>query len=407
MCQLSVLNLNDKSLNSMATVLQLLGNSSTSNKDGYGIFTNKYFYKYPGTPASDPSFGKLAFELREEDDIGLILGHVRLATYSYGVKKVCKENSHPFVTKRFLLAHNGSLEPKNDDVLKGLNYKNKIDSEVFALKLQQMASEDKEKDFPTLISECIEGFYGKFAFLIADMDTDYFYAVRGSTANLFISYAEETVVVDEEETKKVKIGYMINTDRTDLVDTTTLLSILYRSSSGRIIKFDSPTLLKENTVFKLNTYEIEEVGKVLETRKPVEVKVYTEEDYTTRWQSRKTSPARELGKEIYLLLDELGLSIEEMEHLFFAMFSTSMLEVKEKSFFEDFIKITKRISNENFSKSKKELWEGICGYSPFALKNYESFELQFPYFLNSFDDLKGTLDILKQEFEAKYAETTN
>lgn len=401
MCQLSVINLNKKSLNSLTTTLQLLGNSSTSNKDGYGIFTKDFFYKTELSPGRDLSLGKLAYELRPEDDNGLLLGHVRLATFSNGSKKICEENSHPFITKRFLLAHNGSLEIKNTKDLEGIDVKDKIDSNIFALKLQQLATANPKKSFPELIKECTDLFYGKFAFLVADKKEKIYYAVRGSSANLFISYLQTKEPLEDGTSIFSNTGYVINTDRGDLVDTTDLVTILHRSLTNEILKFTTPTLLDENTVFRLDDNKVENVGKVEETKKYVPV--VENFAHGTSYLSRiKSSPNRKLGEELSDLCNEYGLNLDELEHLFFAMFSSSMTETRDRNIFVDFIKIVNHIAKNNFDKRKKEIWEGICGHSPYASENYTEFGLQFPYFLNSFEDLKETLDDLNKQLEEKY-----
>ena len=118
-----------------------------------------------------------------------IIAHVRAASVG---TEVNKENAHPFETKDFILAHNGTLEFRKKEIKEEWDkmceedetLKDKIDSEKFIIFLQKRYDESKNKKFCEVIKGVANEFYGKFAFMIYAKQEDIYYIIRGRSATL-------------------------------------------------------------------------------------------------------------------------------------------------------------------------------------------------------------------------------
>lgn len=401
MCELIVCNANNREMNKLLMTL-LIYTDGKINKDGFGI----YQHSLAKTNVSGSFCSNLGTVVSNNiKDKSLVIGHTRLASLVNRTQGITVENAHPFETNNLVLAHNGTLV-MNEDKVKTTEYKDKIDSEVFTLE----AEKNYNGDLVDCIRKTMEDFSGKFAFLAHDKNTKEFYAIRGASAKLHISYLTIKVPDKEgvEDTKDQIIGYVINTDDDDLNHCLLLFSNIWQLTHNERISYTKPELLKIDTAFKLGKYAIEEVGKVEEKIKVVAVQTYNatrfsysrdaSEDDEDTWCSWRTGGV--VGKDIEEFSSFLNtfitnnkLSIEELDELLTNGFGIPLLSM-ERADFPAVKSYINRLTARNSKKAKK-LWGELCALAPSKSSLYE--KLQFPYFVNN----KIDLITLKQELMEK------
>ena len=182
MCQLCAVNLNNSALNSIFLSTQLTIDA-IGNQDGTGFITTEKGGKinlWKSKLAADDIENLGSIIKDHVINSNPIIAHVRAA--STGIK-VERENAHPFVGKRFALAHNGRLYDKNE-VVRDNQKKDADDTGIasdslkFLSALELVAKENKSMTIVELLNKAMEEFKGKFAFLIYDSATEKHYAVR-------------------------------------------------------------------------------------------------------------------------------------------------------------------------------------------------------------------------------------
>jgi len=210
MCQLILINTNDKDINTALLLSQLLIDTETSHQNGFGVFSNgRDLNKTKETPHH---FEDLGITLKKEiKNKKPILAHVRQASTN---QEISNEKAHPFESAHFILAHNGTLELSKEysenhpKQVEALEKSKLIDSEIFLMHLE-FAYEDEKHDFVKAINKAMKDFSGKFAFLIFEKELGKYYAVRGNTADLHFAK-----ILSGPE--KELIGYVINTEEKSL-----------------------------------------------------------------------------------------------------------------------------------------------------------------------------------------------
>lgn len=379
MCQLTFVNTNNKDFNVTFLVNQYLINTINTHRDGWGFFNEESgVFKTSLHPWQTSNLGSaVGGRIRNSYPI---IGHVRLASICHDKKIVCQENAHPFESKDFILAHNGTFD---GEVIDDLRFLEKIDSEVFLTVLQEFYDKFPKRKIHKLIKDVYDKYFsGKFALLIYFKPTKRFYVARGKTADLY----KIDIFEGESEKKNKKIGFILNTEKIDLERGFRFTSKILQIDKKETDFFcGEPEELDENTIYIVNSTYLREVGKIIETKKAYGVWENNAHTGTMIPHDRNRHTVTPLAsKEVDFLLklsDEYKLSAEEMDTLFLEITGYAMI-CAERDQFKTFQDVLEPIL-ENFTAHKGSLWLKLgtsAGGSMFA---YHAYELQFPYFLNS------------------------
>ncbi len=396
MCQLSFANFNNKDLNLLWTTNQAILNSDTTHQDGFGLFTQaKGIWKTKLPPSVIVNFGEEIKPYIINNDP--VLFHVRLASLINGVRKAETIYSHPFETKKLVLAHNGSLALKINT--KDVKYNDLIDSQVFLSRLDKLYIPKKNTILEAL-TETMNEFEGKFAFLIYDKVFKKYYAIRGKTADLYYYDIILTNKVYNEETKKwsdvdgEKIGYVINTEKIDLFDGIIHFNNLANIIYGINIKIlEHPTKeLEKESIFLLDKTEILKVGELKENDKFPYVnrsmgwygnEYY--EDAIPYWK-REELLKKGVSETTRILEDfirEYDISVAYLDEMFINVFGTPILGATQ----EDFNMFTKNLIPFIKKYTKKEVkkeWRRLMNVwltNGLNVHVQDKTLVQFPYML--------------------------
>jgi len=399
MCQLLYINLKDKRYNQLATYYGILRDSSFQHKDGWGIYTEKR-----GTPL------RCYAKLEETSNLHLfpnlfddnpVIAHVRKASVATKIND--SSFNHPFESSHYILAHNGTLD--NGEEIP----KDKIDTQIFLDKLVEEYNEKSE--FPDIFNKTMEKFWGKFAFIIKDKKSNNNFVIRGASADL---YKSEFLVDNEFH------GYIINTERTSLVDILMFLRVLFLTiDHTKEYSFSPPELLDAESIFLAKDDNLE---KIAETKELKEVDLFPEKvkkaenttltrwqgrgypDYSRNWHetdwengyyySRGTSTYSYKGNfsnKVSKLLSYL--SVEELDEIFMYVYGICLLGMNDGLFehFEDNY-IDKFL--ELCTDEKCKLWNSskmLPGNKLSIWELYTKSNIQFPYFVNDYTDLAKAL----------------
>jgi len=283
MCQLIHCNLNNSLLNGifLSNLLQI--DAGAGNKDGTGIFTTTKdetsIWKTSDSADNIPDLGKI---LKENIKSRFpVLAHVRSASKGIVVNI---DNAHPFQGKRFTLAHNGRLYGKDEKVTYSSSNDNSgisSDSLQFLMSMEEKAKKKPDIQIVELLQSCMNERKGKFALLIYDKLTDKHYAVRGSSADLHISYILEIV-----EEVSYTIGYIINTKKDSLAEALCIGIPIAQFLTGRDIGSTKIEELEKNSIYILNKTSVEKIGELIESA----VTYYSESSVQTRTWKASDSP---------------------------------------------------------------------------------------------------------------------
>lgn len=381
MCQLTLAGLkNNPKGNLIWTIIQGQINSEILNRDGWGIFfpdTEKYWK----TEKPANTLIQLYGDLSKIDGKGSlpILSHVRHATK--GSKKSLEE-VHPFETNNFILFHNGTLEFDDPNEGNKEEFKNKIDSECFAILLQKYW--DETNDMVKALNLAYSKMSGKFAFLIWNKKERQIYIVRGKTADLWmLDFGEK--------------GVVINTQRDYLNRVSILMQNILQIDGFFIDVLNiDPVILPENSIFKLTEEnKVEKIGEIVE--KAVETPDNLE---WRKWKNLgQKNPKQEDSKnplptsdninlKIWYCIKDLEISLEYLDLYCYKLFSLGLLYLSKdeiKKLYDNLeavrSKVHKKISSEWAKiKQNKQLSD---------IEVHETFKnLEFPYWENSLTDLR-------------------
>ena len=380
MCMLTVVKTPSVNFNKeMLTLLLML--NSTANKDGTGMFSGQKSWKTDMSANKTTNLGEIVDIVMQDSESKTYCGHVRAA--STGVP-VTLENAHPFVSDEagIILAHNGKLVPiKRPSWLPAMDVYKTSDSYVFLKELEvKILSQGKNRDVVLALQETMKAFTGKFAFLIYDTMGNNYYAVRGKTAKLFVSY-----VKDEKEKQ---VGYIINTDDDRINHAELMLRNLKESVKDTMYTIDEPVLLEDEKIFLLGK-DILECGDIKENT--ATTTSYSGAGYGN-YRGKNRYPYAETTKNIpssveglLYFMNKYNLSPSDMDRLFQSTISKTLSSVEEKDA-KDFLQYaaTRLTASKNMCKwIKKSFPSGV----PASM--YVKFGLEWPWMLNELHEIKS------------------
>jgi predicted glutamine amidotransferase len=296
MCQLTLVNVNQRELAKQLLTLLLINNTKNDHHDGVGM---TYHISKDGQPSRyrrvhlTPPYRQLNFydtftnvELLPKYPI---VAHVRKAATAFSKKEkdddeLREQHLHPFISsdRSLILAHNGTLyfQDGKRDKKAEKEFPDMIDSqiflEVFAKEYEKSKKAKLHKNISTNVVEALNSamkeFYGKFAFLIEEMNTNKVYIVRGK-ATLFRS---EISINDKP------VGFVVNTEFEGLRDSLHLLVQIWKQHKNAVLTYTVPNPLEEETIYEVKGKSLEVIGEAKQNVK-VSPKVTN--------QSRKALPA--------------------------------------------------------------------------------------------------------------------
>jgi predicted glutamine amidotransferase len=372
-------------------------NSRAGNSDGFGyyhfdkqkIFKTKesagiYLYKDEFLDRLDEDF-----PLDESKRVS-ILSHVRSASrYGGKMQEINDENAHPFRLNNIVLAHNGTLYPKDDkDEIKG-----KIDSYWFLSKLCEVVGDKKltHKD----IIKAMEYFEGKFALLIVDLlQPNNLWIAKGRTADLY------TMTFKDENDKELL--FIINTKEEGLKST--ISPYFHRVLLGKNVFVSDITKFKDETVYRYNTVsrkmfkykeEIKEEAYVVKTQTYSRGRGYNSE-YGNFGRNRvsNTSTFSSIKDIFGNILEESSKSLLTYSEVavLYELYIGDSIYKPEKDDLIIFSEMLKKLNKEAI-KGRAKTWINISkrlieeGYDVMDL--YQAWpEMAFPWFLNTKGKLK-------------------
>jgi predicted glutamine amidotransferase len=401
MCELTFINTTNKEFNKLFLLNSLVTNSG-HHTDGAGFFIPKEgVMKTHITGRYITNLGKLINDYITTSEP--IIGHVRLASTIAGkTKTVTDDQAHPFESENYIFAHNGTLTLKDSKDQYSPKWDKMIDSQVFLEKLEENHSED----FVESINKTMNLFTGKFAFLIYEKQTRNFYIIRGKTAKLHQSF----IKLDGKD-----IGYVINTEMGDLFITLNLVRNSY-ALNGRLMEFSEIKELPIEKIFLAEKDNIKEVGDIKENEK---------ESFTTTTYYQKggaasqgnflptsggertitttgtnKSPIDNFSDKVVNFLDSYGLYLNDVDELFSIITGTGIAEAEASDLdcMSGLFNLLERKCKNN--RKLVKTWEFITNKIGFS-KPYLEHNIQFPYMLEDFRNIKQLLRDLKREREEK------
>lgn len=404
MCEISVVNLRDTSLNKkLYLIMGSLG--SVEHSDGWGFSTSggkAWKCDLPMFWTSDSGY-VLRKQIEEEDGKPL-LGHIRRASPKV---PVTAENAHPFKQNDVVFVHNGKLTPKDDKKF-DIEYElpkmkdgkpeldstgkpkmekfNKSDSLVFFEEF--MTNFTDEEHFMDALQKTMDEFYGKFAFVFVINGN--FYIVRGKSADLHITYLRSG---SEEEAET--IGWAINTSKPVIKISTSLLSNMRQLEGEPYLDFSPVELLDAETVYKATETGLEILGKIKENYAPV--KQYESRSYASSSSSsknKKPTVMENYTQQVVEFMLAYSLSPGDIQLIMLATSGLSTLEVNEaalKNLVEDVIPLLKNLTKKDIRKGLKK------ALSNMALRHYRYEGLQYPWMLNSHEEQLSLISRLEEK----------
>lgn len=412
MCQLTFVDLGTVNLNRLALSTYGVLNSRTINNDGVGIFqfqkkTNEYtIFKTHLAPINITNWGDNVKETIETKDPAFM--HVRNATYfgTSNTKIVSDSKAHPFESKEFVLAHNGTLELRYLADERKYEKDELIDTEIF---VKVLSKEFKGITFSDALKKTMKKFYGKFAFLIFEKGSKDYYIVRGKEKVLhLVNIYEETGIDTKGEITKKHIGVIINTDKDDLI---LGLQVFIQNArwiyNKKLFADEEVKLLDEETIFKYHNKELIKVGEIKEESR-YGISTVVNKSNHSKWSKTALEPRQPLlpnnsntetaeteidslfllGEELELYISEVGFTYRELDQLCFELFNKTHVELEIEEL-KTLIYNVLPILVERVSIKKVKIWNLItlaCKGWP-DLVYEEHTQLSFPYMLNSFDVL--------------------
>ena len=386
MCQLTFVNTNDKEFNKRMLVNQFLVNTVVRHKDGWGFFTEKSgVFKTRLEPWNTSDIGEVIKDSIENNEP--ILAHVRLATYTNLEKEISDEKAHPFETANFIVAHNGKFE---GDIIKEERFKGMIDSEIFAHILEETYKKFPKMSPEKLINQAYaDNFTGKFALLVYFKPKKRYYIIRGKTAELH----KIDVFKGKTRESSKKIGYVINTEKIDLIRAFKFADKSSQLTSDEFYFRSEIEELEKETSYIVNTTFLRKLGEMKELNKVVTT-TFSVGGHDDTWKNdslrnrRSYAPAVSYDsteKFLIKLYDEYGLSIPEIDRFFIEITGFAAITA-DKNTFELFQEMSEPFLKFH-GEHKHNLWKNLIKQFSNPLDAYNTYKLQFPYFLNSIKDL--------------------
>jgi predicted glutamine amidotransferase len=374
MCQLSIGNLENKKLNAILASSILLANTRTDHKDGFGIYVpgNNKIIRDGGNPW-EISFTE---SLYNTIDNKFFMAHVRKASNR---TMLGKDFAHPFVSKSFIFAHNGTL-----DLQVGNIPVNTLDSYHFLTVLESKYNGNIVESLNTAMAE----FEGKFAFVIFERLKKEMYVVRGRTALLYRC---------DISTEEKNLGYIINTEFESIKN----IKQMFSSFSGMVLKETIPSLIEMESIFSLSSNgELTKLGTIKENEPKTTYWGYPRTPNTNRGLvvSGQLSVQNTLIKKLVDVQIDWALTPSYVDELHYQVTGKYLFASTEKTveYLLDFIKYT-----ESALPSKKkdliDVWRKLIrNSSDFELHN--RYGLEFPYWINNASTLSGVLEMEEKRY---------
>lgn len=423
MCQLTLTNLGSARLNSLHTYNSLLTNSWTSHKDGFGFYDiNSGITKSRLQPAVCVNLGELLRDKIKGTDP--IISHVRLASGGWSNKIIDDKNSHPFEQETLILAHNGTLEARDPELEKEERFKDKIDTEMFSILLDEKYKENK--DIAKSLHEVYSLFYGKFAFMIYSKIDNNFYLARGSSADLWFT---GVYLSNKDPNKMESLGFIVNTSTEDLRKAIFITSnhadMFMKTRLDWDAKFE---LLTENSIFILNkkTNLLDKIGEVKQESKPYVYQSYPQQKevnkniinipsvnskngskdtrsnngiviYDLKGNPIVNTPPDPLLGEVLNFMWRFNLEIRDIDELLYHTLGFPLLYctgVEIETFLQFVVPELEERSGEQ--KNIKKAWDSLKNKSLLSGEELISkYGLQFPYILSDISEIRR---IKKEEY---------
>ena len=396
MCQLILVNLRNPILNGVF-LLPLLEIDATGNQDGTGFLsvTDKDYTLYK-TAESPGEIVELGLDIK--DNIGKskypIMAHVRAA--SKGIP-VTVDNAHPFDGKRFILAHNGRLYKKSEQVVwnaSDSDTSKSSDSLEFLEELDKAAEENPKMSMLELLNSTMDKHMGKFALLIYDKFEDVHYICRGSTADLHVCNVS---TVSDDGVLVTPIGYVVNTKKIALKDSAYMGGKLGQLATGLRLKVDDPTELKKDTLYKVDGVNLVELGEVKENSV-----TYTKPTYHDNFTGNKGAAVNtsleiwRLGERLLRFINEHFLSIADLDAIFYVYLGVCLGEAELEDFRRFISKIIPKISARRDIRDKlKSIMDSKGIIYPVVYTKVPG--LSFPWMVSDKASISKLIDYLKME----------
>ena len=405
MCQLTLVNTGSELINKifLSTLLQL---DSLNNSDGTGFLsiipgkkTNKYIlYK---TELAADRIEELGWEIRANISSNLpIMGHVRAASKGIEVKR---ENSHPFDGERFILAHNGRLYKKDEEVTwAATNDDTSIasDSLVFLQSLDKCAKKNPSMPFLQIIQKTMVDYKGKFALLIYDKLDGKFYVCRGSSADLHV---QKVFTAPEEGGELQPIGFIVNTKRMSLSDASTISAPIAQIATNTRIFLDKIEELDKESVYEVNGVNLVKLGELKEN--PIYAPVskpntnfgssFNRDSSISSSKVDLTIPMWMNAQKISAFMKEHFLSVWDIDALMYMFLGTTMADSTEESI-EIFVNavIPELSAQVNVKNRLKKILDPEYGVVfPYFYTQVK--DLEYPWMLNNHKKIDQFCDYLK------------
>lgn len=405
MCQLTLVNTRNAILNGLF-LTPLLMENSVGNSDGTGFLTvgesNYTLYKVKDA-ARD--LAELGLDIRDSLSDYPILAHVRAA--SKGIV-VTNENAHPFDGKRFVLAHNGRLYKKDEQVQWDSSRSDDAsiasDSMVFLEALDAQAKKTPKAPILDVLNKTMAEFKGKFALLIYDKKYDKHYVCRGSTADLCIMRVGEVPVEGGDVTP---IGFIVNTKRTTLEDAAKVACQMAQIATGRRIVLETPKELKKDTVYEVDGIELKELGEMKEnavsftyqgsrTSYGADTKNYKKNGATSSTSANLNVPVWSLASAIQKWMEKHFLGIPDVDAILYLFLGKGMADL-ELADLETFVKVViPKISAPK--KVREELAKHITSGGQIYSPVYREVPmLQYPWTINGGKEMEALVKYIKHK----------
>ena len=401
MCQLLLVNTGSQVLNRIFLSPALQIDASVGNRDGTGFLTVKggeaSLWKTELSADSIENLGRVI--LQNVMGSGPVMAHVRAASKGIGVTR---DNAHPFMGKRFVLAHNGRLYKKGDTVTywetnadTGLD----SDSKVFLDRMESEAKKNPKAGMLEILNTCMSEFMGKFAFLIYDTATGDYYVARGSSADLHIV----DILAEKDGGKNEVIGFVLNTKKNCLMDSVMIASPIAQMTTKSYIKYGEPTELNKDTLYVVRGNALEIVGELKENtvvytnsyQAPVGRGVHSAGTAIGSVASGKVTRATKLADRVYKFIDDHFLTNEQLDIMMESLFGVPMAlcDVTDLNILVNDVipKISApektRKAIKNIITSGGKLYDAIYGSVP---------GMEFPWMLNDKATINRMLSKLRE-----------
>lgn len=408
MCQISYFNTGDSQLNRELFVIASAMGASV-HKHGWGIINPTGESAKSAIPAN-LCMNSGSFINRID---GPLMGHIRLASAQV---PVTTKNSHPFDINDIFQLHNGTLVPNdekkhnveetlettNEHGTKIISKIKRSDSLVF---LEHLAIKyhEAEGDFIKALTESMKDFHGKFAFVYFLKGTGEKFIVRGKTADLYILYFRESKETDSKIT-----GYAINTSKDVLETSVLVLSNLQQSRGQEPLYYSDAKLLKEETIFVPDEFDVREVGSIKETGWATKYAAWENEDYFSDYgrggsftKGNGTTPINyadgdivKYAGEIFAFMDEYSVSLHQIMTLWSKTYECSILEA-EKAHMKHFVTKVLGTLRSSTTKAIRKQVRNLCGGN-FPVEIYIREDVEFPWMINPKNVQNRILVLLKE-----------